>query len=228
MKVNETNAIKANHVAKEFSLVRLAIPAVRDVSLTIKKGEMVSITGPSGSGKSTLLGLLGGLDIPTSGDIEICGLNIGVMKERDLTRIRNEKIGFVFQFFNLIPTMTAIDNVALPAQFAPSRDGKPEDRARDLLTSLGLASRLHHLPRQLSGGEQQRVAIARALVNKPQILLCDEPTGNLDSKAGKIVIDTLLNIHREQNTTILIVTHDQDIASMADRTVRLLDGKIYA
>ena len=187
---------------------------------------MVSIIGPSGSGKSTLLGLIGGLDTPTSGTVVIDGRDISRMNERQLTRIRNEKIGFVFQFFNLIPTLTALENVALPIQFAPKRRFNPTKRARELLTRLGLEDRLRHRPTQLSGGQQQRVAIARALANDPPLLLVDEPTGNLNTEAGALVMKAIRQLHTDLNTTVIIVTHDPQITEQTERTFRMVDGVI--
>jgi putative ABC transport system ATP-binding protein len=192
----------------------------------VQSGEIVSIIGPSGSGKSTLLGIIGGLDSPTSGSVAIDDVEISVMNERDLTDIRNEKLGFVFQFFNLIPTLSAVENVALPLQFARKRKFKPQERARELLTHFGLGDRLKHRPHQLSGGEQQRVAIARALANNPPILLTDEPTGNLNTEASELVIQTIKQVHRDFGTTVIIVTHNQDLAGQADRILTLVDGQL--
>lgn len=218
--------IKVRDLVKEFKLGRETIAAVNGISFTVQGGEIVSIVGPSGSGKSTLLGLIGGLDSPTSGSVALDGVEIGAMNERNLTDIRNEKLGFVFQFFNLIPTLSAVENVALPIQFARKRKFKPDERARELLAHLGLDDRLNHRPHQLSGGEQQRVAIARALANNPSILLADEPTGNLNSQAGELVIETIMQVHQDFGTTIIIVTHDQDVAERADRILTLVDGKL--
>jgi putative ABC transport system ATP-binding protein len=189
-------------------------------------GEMVGLVGPSGSGKSTLLGILGGLDSPTSGRIEINGVDVTRMGEARLTDIRNENIGFIFQFFNLIPTLTALENVMLPIQFARKRRFKPAERAKLLLQQLGLGDRLHHRPSELSGGQQQRVAIARALANNPPLLLADEPTGNLDTESGKLVLETLRDIRDKEGTTVLLVTHDPDLAAQMDRVLTLVDGRI--
>ena len=191
--------IRASRVKRELKLGTQVVRALRGVDLTIYANEMVGIIGPSGSGKSTLLGIIGGLDRPTEGSIEIDGIDItSDMNEAQLTDIRNQKIGFVFQFFNLIPTLTALENVALPIEFAQVRRHKPFQRARDLLENLGLGGRHHHRPSELSGGEQQRVAIARALANNPPILLADEPTGNLDSQSGETVLAALKAIRAEQ------------------------------
>ena len=218
--------IRARGLTKELPLGKHTVHALRGVDLDIYGGEMVGIVGPSGSGKSTLLGLIGGLDTPTSGTIEIDGVDITRMNEDQLTEIRNEKIGFIFQFFNLIPTLTALENVALPIQFARYRHFDPDKRAKELLTILGLSERMRHRPAELSGGQQQRVAIARALANNPPLLLADEPTGNLDTESGMMVLDSLKQIQRESGTTIVIVTHDPDLAGFADRTVTLVDGEI--
>jgi putative ABC transport system ATP-binding protein len=216
--------ISVRNLVKNFKLGRETIAAVNGVSFQVNGGEMVSIVGPSGSGKSTLLGLIGGLDSPTSGSIAIDGVEISAMNERDLTDIRNEKLGFVFQFFNLIPTLSALENVALPIQFARQRRFKPEERAHELLTHLGLGERLNHRPQQLSGGEQQRVAIARALANNPRILLTDEPTGNLNTEASELVMETIRQVHRDFGTTVIMVTHNRALAEGTDRVLKLVDG----
>lgn len=225
--MSQNNAvIHVTNLTRELPMGKVTVHALRGVDLTVYPGEMVSIIGPSGSGKSTLLGLIGGLDSPTRGTIEIDGVDITRMNEGRLTEIRNEKIGFIFQFFNLIPTLTAVENVALPIQFARKPLFRPEARARELLELLGLGDRLHHRPAELSGGQQQRVAIARALANNPPLILADEPTGNLDSESGRLVLDALKRIQREAGTTVVIVTHDPDIAGFTDRTVKLIDGQI--
>lgn len=220
----EEMAISVRDLLKEFKLGGETVVAVNGVSFGVGRGEIISIVGPSGSGKSTLLGLIGGLDSPTSGSIAIEGVEISAMNERDLTDIRNENLGFVFQFFNLIPTLSALENVALPIQFARKRRFKPEERARELLTHLGMGDRLNHQPQQLSGGEQQRVAIARALANNPPILLTDEPTGNLNSEASELVMATIRQVHRDFGTTVVIVTHNEVVAQGTDRTLTLVDG----
>lgn len=211
---------------KDLTVGEVTVRAVRGVSLTVERGEFLSIIGPSGSGKSTLLGMLGGLDMPTSGSLFIDGVDITDLDERALTHIRNEKIGFVFQFFNLIPTLSARENVALPIQFARKKNFNPTRRAKELLDLLKLGDRLDHRPNQLSGGQQQRVALARALANNPPLLLCDEPTGNLDSASSGVVMQALRDVQREMETTIIIVTHDMTVASHADRVVTLVDGRI--
>ncbi|GAB4308220.1 MAG: ABC transporter ATP-binding protein [Phototrophicales bacterium] len=213
-------------VTKDLPLGKTVIHALRGVTMHVEAGEMVGIVGPSGSGKSTLLGIIGGLDTPTSGIVKIDGIDISRMNEDQLTEIRNEKIGFIFQFFNLIPTLTALENVALPIQFARKPNFKPNQRAKELLTMLGLGDRLNHRPSELSGGQQQRVAIARALANNPPILLADEPTGNLDSESGRLVMDTLRQIRDDVGTTIVLVTHDRELAAQTDRTITLVDGVI--
>jgi putative ABC transport system ATP-binding protein len=216
--------IQVTNVTKELKLGKTTIHALRGVNMVVLPGQIVGIVGPSGSGKSTLLGLIGGLDTPTSGTVEIDGVDISRMNENKLTEIRNEKIGFIFQFFNLIPTLTALENVALPIQFARKRNFKPNKRAKELLDMLGLADRMKHRPSELSGGEQQRVAIARALANNPPILLADEPTGNLDTEAGLMVMDALRDVREETGTTIIIVTHDQEMTVHTDTVRTLVDG----
>ena len=220
--------IEARDVTRHLKLGTHVVHALRGVDLTIHRNEMVGIIGPSGSGKSTLLGIIGGLDSPTSGTIAIDGVDVTRMSEGQLTDIRNQKIGFVFQFFNLIPTLTALENVALPIEFAQVRRHKPFKRATDLLEMLGLGSRLHHRPNELSGGQQQRVAIARALANDPPILLADEPTGNLDSRSGETVLQALATIRDQSGATVVMVTHDQSLASRMDRVLSLVDGVIVA
>jgi putative ABC transport system ATP-binding protein len=194
--------------------------------LTIAQGRVVTIVGASGSGKSTLLGLIAGLDAPSSGRILIDGVDITALSEDDLARLRGSRIGFVFQSFHLLPSLTAFENVLVPIEIANGAD--PPARARALLAEVGLSDRTHHYPSQLSGGEQQRVAIARALANDPPILLADEPTGNLDSATGRQVIELLLQIHRARGTTLVLVTHDPEIAAIAETTVRLRDGRVVA
>ena len=220
--------IEARDVTRQLKLGTHVVHALRGVDLEIHRNEMVGIIGPSGSGKSTLLGIIGGLDSPTSGTIAIDGVDVTRMNEGQLTDIRNQKIGFVFQFFNLIPTLTALENVALPIEFAQVRRHKPFERAEELLEMLGLGSRLHHRPNELSGGQQQRVAIARALANDPPILLADEPTGNLDSRSGETVLEALATIRDQNGATVVLVTHDRSLASRMDRVLSLVDGVIVA
>lgn len=218
--------LRAVDLTKQLKVGEVKVDALRGVSLSVARGEFVAVIGPSGSGKSTLLGLMGGLDSPTSGQLFIDGVDITRMNERELTRIRNEKIGFIFQSFNLIPTLTAEENVALPIQFSRLRTHHPVTRARELLTLFGLGDRTHHRPSQLSGGQQQRVAIARALANNPPMLLADEPTGNLDTTSSQIVLDAFRKIQRDLGTTVILVTHDMDIAATADRIIRIVDGRV--
>lgn len=217
--------LRTENVTKELKVGEVTVQALRGVTMTVQRGEMLGIIGPSGSGKSTLLGLIGGLDTPTSGQVFIDGTDITNLGERDLTRIRNEKIGFVFQAFNLIPTLTALENVALPIQFARQRKFSPNKRAKELLTMLGLGDRLDHRPTQLSGGQQQRVAVARALANDPAILLADEPTGNLDSSTSLEIMKLLKELN-EQGKTIIMVTHERDIAAYAGKRLYMKDGRI--
>ena len=218
--------IRASNITRQLKLGSHFVQALRGVNLEILPKEMVGIIGPSGSGKSTLLGIIGGLDSPTDGRIEIDGVDITRMSENQLTDIRNQKIGFIFQFFNLIPTLTALENVALPIEFAQMPKHKPYQRAGELLEMLGLGDRLNHRPSELSGGQQQRVAIARALANDPPILLADEPTGNLDTHAGVNVMQALNTIRDDNGTTVVLVTHDRTLAAQMDRVLALVDGVI--
>ena len=196
------------------------------LDLSIASGQFVAIVGPSGSGKSTLLGLLAGLDAPSTGQILIDGVDITRLGEDELARLRGEKIGFVFQFFHLVPALTAFENILVPMEIAGRRDGVV--RARELLDEVGLSDRGHHYPSQLSGGEQQRVAIARALANDPPIVLADEPTGNLDSTTGRHIIELLLAVRRTRRSTLVLVTHDVELAALADARLVLRDGRPVA
>ncbi|MEM4222279.1 MAG: ABC transporter ATP-binding protein [archaeon] len=201
------------------------VVALRDINLEVKKGDFIAILGPSGSGKSTLLNILGILDKPSSGKVYLEDKEVSKLSEKELAKIRNEKIGFVFQFFNLYAALTALENVELPMIFKNIPKKQREERARHLLEKVGLGAREKHYPAQLSGGERQRVAIARALANDPPIILADEPTGNLDSKSGKEIMDLFKKIHNE-GKTIIIITHDPEIANKAKKKIFLKDGKI--
>jgi putative ABC transport system ATP-binding protein len=194
------------------------------ITLDVPRGQFVAIVGPSGSGKSTLLGLIAGLDAPSSGDVLIDGVNITKLGEDALAKLRGEKIGFVFQFFHLIPSLTAFENIAVPMEIAGARDAKP--RAQALLDEVGLIGRSHHYPSQLSGGEQQRVALARALANNPPILLADEPTGNLDTANGRHIMELVRDVHKTRGTTIVLVTHDVELAALADSRLIFRDGRV--
>lgn len=218
--------IKLEHIFKIYQLGENKVYALNDVSLHVAEHEFLSIIGPSGSGKSTLMNMLGCLDVPTSGKYILDGEDVSKKNDDELAYIRNNKIGFVFQGFNLIQKLTAIENVELPLIYlnVPAKERK--ERAKKALESVGLGERVHHTPTELSGGQQQRVAIARALITNPPIILADEPTGNLDSKAGKEVMQIFKELHKKGNTIILI-THDSDVAKQASRMVRIQDGKIY-
>lgn len=202
------------------------VAALRNIDLIIERGEFVAIVGPSGSGKSTLLNLLAAIDQPTSGTLKVNGANLRSLRGDGLADFRRQTVGLIFQLFNLVPVLSALENVKLPLVPYPPKEFKLDRRARELLGQVGLADRKDHLPGQLSGGEQQRVAVARALINNPQIILADEPTGNLDSKSGEELIEIFSALHREQKATIIIVTHDPTIAAKAQRTIELRDGRL--
>jgi putative ABC transport system ATP-binding protein len=213
------------HVSKEFE-GRKRVTALNDINLNIPRGQLVSIIGPSGSGKSTLLNLIGGLDRPTGGHITLDGARLDGLTDDGLTAVRRDKIGFIFQFFNLLPSLSCLENVALPLHLRGWPRKKIEDRARELLSLVQLGARLDHLPDELSGGERQRVAIARALSVFPPILLADEPTGNLDTQTGADILNLIRDVHSRIGATILIVTHDMTVAATCQRTVMIRDGRI--
>ncbi len=218
--------VNAQSITKVYRMGDFEVQALRGVTVQINRSEVISIMGPSGSGKSTLMNVLGCLDRPTSGDYYLDGEAVAGLNDDQLSSIRNRKVGFVFQSFNLLPRQSALTNVTLPLRYAGEHKGKLGDRARDALEAVGLADRLHHKPNELSGGQQQRVAIARALVNDPAIILADEPTGALDSKSGREIMDLLLGLNRERGTTLIFVTHDPRVASMTQRTIHLKDGLV--
>ena len=216
--------ISLREVSKTVMSGNEPLTILHPLTLDVARGEFVAIVGPSGSGKSTLLGLIAGLDAPTSGRITIDGVDITTLDEDRLARLRGEKIGFVFQFFHLIPSLTAFENIAVPMEIAEVADVR--QRAARLLDEVGLTDRGHHYPSQLSGGEQQRVALARALANDPPILLADEPTGNLDTTNGRHILELLQNIHRTRQTTLVLVTHDRELAGVAEARIVLRDGAV--
>ena len=220
-----THMVALDHVSKRFE-GRRQVVALDDVSLVVEKGEMVSIIGPSGSGKSTLLNLIGGLDRASSGDVRVDNASLAQLSDDDLTRVRRDKIGFIFQFFNLLPTLSCLENVGLPLHLRGWPRQKVDARARELLTLVQLALRMEHLPEELSGGERQRVAIARALSVYPPIILADEPTGNLDTNTGVEILGLIRDLHTRLNTTVIVVTHDMSVAESCSRTIALRDGRI--
>ena len=215
--------IEVQNLTKVYKMGEIEVHALRGVSFKIIKGEVISIMGPSGAGKSTLMNTLVCLDRPTAGAYFLDGELVSRMNDDQLASVRNRKVGFVFQSFNLLPRMTALANVELPLRYAGQRKGRL-DIARQSLEAVGLADRMHHMPNELSGGQQQRVAIARALVNDPAILMADEPTGNLDSKSGKEIMELILRLNQTRGTTIIIVTHDPTVAAQTQRVIRLSDG----
>lgn len=217
-------AIETRHLTQSFQSADRRITVLNEVSIAIAPGEFVAIMGPSGSGKSTMLALLAGLDRPSAGTVAIDGEEIQSLGEDDLAMLRRRKIGFVFQSFHLLGNFTALENVMLPMELLGIKGAR--ERSQELLAQVGLADRGHHYPTQLSGGEQQRVALARAFAPNPPVLLADEPTGNLDSENGKIVIDIMLRLREQQKTTLVLVTHDSQLAQLADRVIRLRDGRV--
>jgi putative ABC transport system ATP-binding protein len=219
-------AIRAVELTRTFEVGETTVEALRGFNLEVARGQFVALVGPSGSGKSTFLNLVGGLDRPTSGELWVNGEELSASKEKALTEHRRRRVGFVFQSFNLLPRLSALENVALPLMFVGASEQERLDRAQELLRQVGLTDRLDHRPTQLSGGEQQRVAIARALVSHPAIILADEPTGNLDTATGAEIMALLRNLNREQGVTLLLVTHDLDAAGFADRIIHLRDGQI--
>jgi len=224
---NMTNVIEARDLRKVYKMGEVEVEALRGVSFEIKRGEVIAIMGPSGSGKSTLMNTLGCLDRPTSGEYVLDGEPVASLNDDQLASIRNRKVGFVFQSFNLLSRQTAIANVELPLRYAGNQDGRRQ-RAIEALKAVGLGDRMTHRPYELSGGQQQRVAIARAIVNNPAMVMADEPTGNLDSKVGKEIMTLLLNLNKEYGTTLIIVTHDPVIAEQTQRAIHLRDGLLDA
>ena len=220
------SVIELQNVKKIYKMDGVETHALRGVDLKIKKQEFIAIMGPSGSGKSTLLHMVGALDKPSSGKIILDGMDISTLKESELARLRGKKIGFIFQFYNLHPNLNALENVELPMMIIERDKNSRRKKALELLKAVGLEDRLDHLPSQLSGGEHQRVAIARALANDPEIILADEPTGNLDTKTEAEIMNFLMNLQKEKQMTVAVITHENEIARYAERIVHLIDGKI--
>ena len=218
--------LSATDVQKSFRIGRTALQVLRGVDVSISAGEFVALCGASGSGKTTLLHLLGGLDEPDQGSIHVGGRDLVSISKQAVARFRNWEIGFVFQAYHLLPELDALENVALPARMARRPVAEAEARAKELLARVGLGQRMEHRPNELSGGEQQRVAIARALINEPRLVLADEPTGNLDSATGEEIISLLADLHREEEVTLIVATHDEKVAAHAERVLRLADGRI--
>ncbi len=221
------DAIRFENVWKIYRMGKVEVPALRGLSLSIRRGEHVAIMGPSGSGKSTFLHLAGALDHPTKGRVLIEGRDPSKLSDAELSRLRNELIGFVFQTFNLIPRLTAIQNVILPLTLQDIPQGERRKRAEEALRQVGLAHRMNHRPNEMSGGEQQRVAIARAIVTRPKILLADEPTGNLDSHSASEIVELLTRLNKELGVTLVVVTHNPDVGNAAQRIIKIRDGVVY-
>jgi lipoprotein-releasing system ATP-binding protein len=223
--MNET-LLCARALTKTYTMGKRSLEVLRGVDLDVARGEFLALRGASGAGKSTLLHLIGGLDLPNAGEILFDSQNLVTFSERKLTEFRNRRVGFIFQAYHLLPELTALENVCLPARMARMASAKVETHGRELLGRVGLKDRLDHKPSELSGGEQQRVAIARALINEPELVLADEPTGNLDSKTGGEIIELLKSLRVEKNTTLVIATHDTKVAANAERVIELVDGRI--
>ena len=217
--------IRLSNVDKVYRTSQIETVALSSINMEVKEGEFISIMGPSGSGKTTLLNILGLLDVPTRGTVRLNGGELTSYRDRDVARIRNREIGFVFQTYHLINDLSVVDNVEIPLLYRRLRGGERRKLAREALERVGLSSRIHHFPSQLSGGQQQRVAIARAIVGKPRILLADEPTGNLDSQMGDEIMDIITSLNREEKTTVIMVTHDPRLAAITERIMRLFDGR---
>lgn len=226
MSSNNNAVVDAKDLTKVFTMGDVEVHALRGLSVQIKRGEVISIMGPSGSGKTTLMNILGCLDRPTSGEYCLDGESIANLKDEQLATIRNRKVGFVFQSFNLLPRSTALTNVELPLRYSPPNGRKRRELAKEALVEVGLGDRISHRPNELSGGQQQRVAIARALVNEPAIIMADEPTGNLDSKSGDEIMELLMKMNQEKGTTLIIVTHDPEIAEQTQRIIHIRDGVV--
>jgi lipoprotein-releasing system ATP-binding protein len=220
--------LSARGLAKTYTMGKRALEVLRGVNLDVARGEFLALRGASGAGKSTLLHLIGGLDTPNAGEIHFAGQNLAAFSDAELTYFRNHRVGFVFQAYHLLPELNALENVCLPARMARTPAGRAGARGHDLLAWVGLKDRMDHKPYELSGGEQQRVAIARALVNEPELLLADEPTGNLDSHTGGEILELLKSLRAQKQTTLVIATHDASVAANAPRTVELVDGQITA
>ena len=221
----QKEVIRVENLTKVYQMGEIEVHALRGISFTVQEGEVLAIMGPSGSGKSTLMNMIGCLDTPTSGDYYLEGELVSTLNDDQLALVRNHKIGFVFQTFNLLPRATALANVELPLRYA-GKNGSRRKLAQEALEAVGLGDRINHQPNELSGGQQQRVAIARALVNEPAIILADEPTGNLDTKSGDEIMQLLLDLNKTEGATILIVTHDPEAANVAERIIHIRDGQI--
>jgi len=224
--MNTCPILQVNRLTKSYATGAGELIVLRDISFTLEQGATCSILGPSGSGKTTLLGLAAGLDLPTSGSVTLDGISLGEISEDDRARVRNESVGFVFQNFQLIPTLTALENVTVPMELRGDRSARA--LGLDLLRRVGLGERSDHYPAQLSGGEQQRVALARAFINRPKILFADEPTGNLDAETSQGVIEIMLELNRTAGTALVLVTHDPEVARVTERTIRLRNGEMIA
>lgn len=222
-----SNILEVKQLYREFKSGSKILTVVDDINFSIQKGISCAIVGPSGSGKTTLLGLCAGLDRPTSGTVSLNGIPLNPLNEDERARVRNKHVGFVFQTFQLVPTLTALENVMVPLELRGDATKEVRLRAEELLESVGLGDRTHHYPTQLSGGEQQRVAVARAFINQPKILFADEPTGNLDTETGEHIEDLIFDLNEKQGTTLVLVTHDLELAKKCDRIIKLKNGRVF-